>query len=529
LPKLITKNNPHMRKKLQLVASLSLLALSFNGFAQRYLAPVFTSVTVSTDVVYGNNISVITGSPAASSLKMDVYQPTNDSITARPLVVVLHTGSFLPAIANGQPTGNKSDSAVVEMCMRFAKKGYVAVAADYRLGWNPISTDQDVRTSTLLQAVYRAIQDAKNCVRFFKNDKATANTYKIDTTKIAVGGLGSGGYVALAYASLNQVSEIQLSKFINNNTTPPTPYIDQTVLGNFDGTNTAAINTPNYPTHTSTINMVFNVGGAVGDTTWIQHGEVPIVSLQCTKDPNAPYTTGEVIVPTTGQNVVVASGAYDVMRIVNKPSINNNAIFHNSIYTDVYTNRSNAVNHGLEGLFPFQTPAPGAALPCGAQAEQGSPWDWWNSTYFIAAYNAYSGTTNGAGADCIQHESNPDSSPAKGRLYIDTIQGYVAPRMVCALGLAGCVPNPAGVTENTEVSGVRIFPNPSSNDINISVLGSNSIQRVELYDLTGRMVKQVVGLNAHDYTVQREGLAPGLYITKVQLAKGVITKKIILE
>ena len=29
-----------------------------------------------------------------------------------------------------------------------------------RLGWNPLSTDQNVRTSTLLQA-YRGIQDAK--------------------------------------------------------------------------------------------------------------------------------------------------------------------------------------------------------------------------------------------------------------------------------------------------------------------------------------------------------------------------------
>ncbi|MES2287966.1 MAG: T9SS type A sorting domain-containing protein, partial [Bacteroidota bacterium] len=521
-----------MRKKLQLVATLCLLAVSLNGFSQtgRYLTEVFTSVTVTSNVVYGNNLSVLTGTPAPSDLKMDVYQPTGDVLTARPLVIVLHTGSFLPAVANGQATGSKTDSAVVEMCNRFAKRGYVAVAADYRLGWNALSTNTDVRTGTLLNAVYRAIQDAKNCVRYFKEDKATANTYKIDTTKIAVGGLGSGGYIALAYASLNQVAEIQLGKFLDNTVSPPVPYIDQSLSGNFDGTNTTGLNIANLPSHTSTINMAFNVGGAIGDTSWINAGEVPIVGLHCYKDANAPYTTGAVIVPTTGAFVVEASGSYDVIRVVNKPSIDNNAIFNSSIYTDVYTTRANTINDGLEGLYPFVTPVPVAATCTGTdtESEQGSPWDWWSEATFIAQYNGYSGTTNGPIVNCKQKLSNPDMSAAKGRLYMDTIQGYLNPRMVCALGLAGCVPNPAGVNENVNVSDITIFPNPSSTEINFSVKGSTTIKSVELYDVTGRMVKQIVGLNTQKYTIQREGLSTGLYITKIQLNKGSISKKIIL-
>lgn len=523
-----------MRKKLQLVATLCLLAFSFNGFSQRYLTEIFTSVTVTSNVIYGNNLSVLTGTPAPSDLKMDVYEPTGDVLTARPLVIVLHTGSFLPAIANGQPTGSKTDSAVVEMCNRFAKRGYVAVAADYRLGWNALSTSLDVRTGTLLNAVYRSIQDAKNCVRYFKNDAATTDTYGIDTTKIAVGGLGSGGYIALAYASLNQVAEIQLAKFLDNSVSPPVPYIDQSLSGNFDGTNTTGLNTANYPSHTSTINMAFNVGGAIGDTSWIDSLEVPIVGLHCYKDPNAPYKTGAVIVPTTGDFVVEASGSYDVLAYVNSDTINNNLIFKNSLYTDPFTTKANLVNDGIEGLYPFITPAPGAAMSCtglnaNPQKEQGSPWDWWSEATFIAQYNGYSGTTNGSVVNCMQLLSNPDQSATKGRKYIDTIQGYLNPRMVCALGLAGCVPNPAGVNENVNVSDITIFPNPSSTEINFSVNGSTTIKSVELYDVTGRMVKQIVGLNTQKYTVQREGLSTGLYITKIQLNKGSISKKIILE
>lgn len=523
-----------MRKKLQLVATFGLLACSIQGFSQtgRFLNEVFTTVIKTSNVIYGNNISVLTGTPTAADITMDVYTPpSSDTMSKRPLVIVLHTGSFLPAVANGQATGSKTDSAVVEMCTRFAKKGYVAVAADYRLGWNPISNDQDVRTSTLLQAVYRAIQDAKNCVRYFKNDASTTNTFAVDTAKIAVGGLGSGGYVALAYATLNQQSELTISKFLNNNTTPPTPYVVQSVYGNFDGTDSTMLNKPNYPTYSSDIQMVFNIGGAIGDTSWINAGEVPVVSLQCTMDPNAPYTTGTVIVPTTGGVVVEASGSYDVARIVNKTAINNNAILKNSLFNDVYTTRANMLNDGYEGLFPFVTPAPGTGTCTGtdAETEQGSPWDWWNEPVFEASYNAYSSTTNGPIVNCKQKLGNPGMGPVKGRAYIDTIQGYVAPRMVCALGLPGCTPNPAGVKENAFASNVNIFPNPASSVIYFTAKGS-SIQSVELFDLTGRMVKQVSGLNATEYSIQREGLNSGLYFAKVKLNKGgVVTKRIVVE
>ncbi|MEO6902693.1 MAG: T9SS type A sorting domain-containing protein [Bacteroidia bacterium] len=517
-----------MRKILLFIGIFYLSAIAKDSFSQRYLTEVFPLVTKTSDVIYGNNISVMTGAPAASDLKMDVYQPSGDVLTERPLVIVLHTGSFLPPILNGQPTGSKNDSAVIEMCTRFAKKGYVAVAADYRLGWNPISTDVDVRTGTLLNAVYRAIQDTKNCVRFFKNDRATTNAYKIDTTRIVVGGISTGGYISLAYASLNQPSEIQLAKFIDNSKTPPVPYVNQALSGNFDGTDATQLNRSNYPSHNSKINMVFNVGGAIGDTSWIQAGEVPIISMHCTKDPFAPYKTGAVVVPTTGDFVVEASGSYDVIRTVNKAAINNNAIFKNSLFNDVYTMRANQLNNGSEGLFPFIMPAPGVALPCGAQIEQGFPWDWWDQAAFIAQYNAATSTTNGAGANCKQLIGNPDMSAAKARKYIDSIQGYVCPRMVCALNLPGCVPN--GIKEYGDQSKVSVYPNPSTTEINFSVEGANTIKNIRLYSITGSLLFNVNGLNNNTYKLNRQTLPSGLYFLTIDLRdKASITKKIILE
>lgn len=526
-----------MKKKLQLVATICLLSFSITGYSQRYLTEIFSAVTVTSNVVYGNNLSILTGTITATDLKCDIYEPTGDTETARPLVIVLHGGAYLPSIANGQAIGTKTDSAIVEMCIRFAKKGYVAVAPDYRLGWNPQSTDQDVRTGTILNANYRVMQDARNCVRFFRMTRATGNTYKIDTSKIVMGGLGSGAFVALACGSFQRAEETDKAKFINLNLTPPAKYVDSSLSGDVYGMNNRAMNIENYPTYSSDIDMVFNVGGSIGDSTWIEPGEVPVVGFQCTKDPAAPYRTAGIYVSTTGAFVIEGTGNSDILRIANK-SCNNNQILRNSVFTDAFTTRANQVNDGWEGLFPFVTPAPGAATAYGAQKEQSAPWDWWDEAYLIAAYNAYSSTTNGPVVNGRQLLGNPDMSAAKGRRYIDTIQGYLAPRMVCVLGLPGCVAKSTPATpydpyvsiiENTSGSDIRVFPNPSSGAVNFSVSGASLIQSIELYDLTGALVKQVAGLNIQAYTITRDGLNSGFYIAKIILSTGSISAKIIIE
>ena len=85
-----------MKKIVQLSIALSFLICFENAYAQRYLNEVFTNVTVTSSVKYGRNISVLTGSPAAQDLFMDVYEPTGDTVSKRPVVIYLHTGSFLP-------------------------------------------------------------------------------------------------------------------------------------------------------------------------------------------------------------------------------------------------------------------------------------------------------------------------------------------------------------------------------------------------------------------------------------------------
>ena len=126
----------------------------------------------------------------------------------------------------------RNDAATTNICKSYAKRGYVVANLEYRLGWNPAAATQAERAASLMKAVYRAIQDTKSAVRFFRKDYATGNQWGIDTSRIILCGQGSGGWVALGYATVDKLAEIQLPKFLDANAIP---LIDTAVIGDWDG------------------------------------------------------------------------------------------------------------------------------------------------------------------------------------------------------------------------------------------------------------------------------------------------------
>ena len=82
--------------------------------------------------------------------------------------------------------------------------------------------------------------------------------------------------------------------------------------------------------------MAFNLGGALADISWLEAGDVPIVSFHCYKDEYAPIDTGDVIVPTTGDFVVEVMGSRTVAHYSN--AYGNNDVFVNADFTDNFTN-----------------------------------------------------------------------------------------------------------------------------------------------------------------------------------------------
>lgn len=516
-------------KKLLLSAfyTLVMAMVSSNAFAQRFLTEVFPSVQVTTNVKYGENISVFPPpTPAMIDLVCDVYEPAGapDPMMQRPLIIFMHTGSFLPAFVNQTPTGSRNDSATVEICKRFARRGYVVANMDYRLGWNPQGATLDIRRGTILTAIYRAIQDAKACVRFFRANAAVGgNTFKIDPNIIILGGQGTGGYIAINYATLDKVSEINLPKFISS-TTEPTygfvagqSYVNQALLGDFDGYGgVPQLNNPNNsPGYPNNISFAFNLGGAIGDSSFLEAGDPPMVAMHVIGDPFAPFGNGIVYVPGNPPQIVVeVSGSGAFIPIAN--ALGNNNCFINAGFTDVYTAQANTLNNGNDGLYPFATIPP----------VQAGPWEWFDSLATIAGAAQYGIPASQAAAIYSNALlTNPDMSKAKAMAYIDTIMGYLNPRIVYCLNL------PTGISEiQSANTGITVYPTLLAKGQAIRINSSKSIIRqIELCDATGKTVFISKNINTDSAQLNDLSLSAGIYFVKVITDNSLSVNKLIVE
>ena len=502
-----------MKKTLHTIIVCAAILSAASSNAQRYITEVFSSVDSTQNIPYGSNYTFLSGSPVLQPLVFDLYKPSGDVATNRPLVIMIHTGSFLPAIINQTPTGSMRDSATAEMCRRFARRGYVVASVDYRTGWNPTAigaAGQDIRTGTLLQAVGRALQDVRACVRYFKKDYATnGNSYGIDTSKIILGGQGSGGYVAFATTTIHDTLEVWLPKFFASTDNASygfaagASYWLSFIWGDFDGNggNPAYNNANNSPGYTGDVAMMFNLGGAMGDSSWISSGDVPMLAFHVVGDPFAPYGEGTVVVPTTGDPVVDVSGSHTAIRKATE--LGNNNSFNSFPYADPFTARADLINDGYDGLFPFYMSI--------TQAQAG-PWEWFDSTTTVNYAIAY-GLGSAAGTAIYQNAklTNPDMSKAKGMAYIDTIMGYACPRIVNALGLNVGVNNLDPV-QNT----FSIYPNPATSSAYLKL--ENGVRdeniTVTVTDISGRTVETLTWSAAQSKIIRLDlkDYAEGIYV-----------------
>ncbi len=86
----------------------------------RYRDAVFTAVDRTNDIQYGSAPDRA-GNPEA--LKLDLYQPSGDTIAKRPVLIWIHGGGFIQ--------GDKASGSTI--ATYFAKLGYVTASINYRL------------------------------------------------------------------------------------------------------------------------------------------------------------------------------------------------------------------------------------------------------------------------------------------------------------------------------------------------------------------------------------------------------------
>lgn len=532
---------------------LFLLAFSGVAVAQRYTTEVFSQVSVNANVSFAQNIDFLTSNfsnpaniasdvteiktalatgqviPAkffnpfdtasdvkVADLKMDVYSPVGDTATMRPLAIYIHTGNFLPPGINGGINGTRSDSSVIVMCEKLAKRGFVAIAPSYRLGWNPLNPNQFARRAALLNAVYRSLHDIKELVRVVKAD---ASNLGIDPNRIVLFGEGSGGYVALAYVTLDKWSEVEIPKFINPAT--GNSFIDSNTVGNIEALG-GLLNLYADNGQTTDVAMSVNMGGALADISWLEAGDAPMISFHAVRDPFAPFGDGTVVVPTTQDDVVDVSGANTFM--VKANTLGNNNSYTSQTYNDPITLAARA-RYGVtynyifaapfdtitvntaEGLFPVVQP-----LAASLFTNVSAPWQWWNPAGAIA------NDTFSAGPPVITYHmaglaGNPNMSPSYGRTYQDTILGYVTPRMVNTMNLVSS-------KEFALNSSIELYPNPATSSLVLNISDADlSLESFEVIDATARVILKG-SLNSGFNELNVESLTPGVYFIKVQTNLG---------
>ncbi|CAH8283362.1 carboxylesterase family protein [Mariniflexile fucanivorans] len=162
---------------IQKVITIFILFYSFNAISQtRYLDRVFDSISSKT---YTYSIR------DKDTLKLDLYQPVNDSILDRPLFVIIHGGGFM--------NGERNDGSTIYLAENVAKKGFVVASVDYRLVKKKL-INCSYPAKDKLKAFSNGAEDLLNAIQYLVKYK---NAFLIDGSKIVLFGVSAGGETAL--------------------------------------------------------------------------------------------------------------------------------------------------------------------------------------------------------------------------------------------------------------------------------------------------------------------------------------------
>ncbi len=231
----------------------------------RYTTEIFANVT-STTVKFGENTDY---QGDFQELYMDIYEPVGDVAAERPVVVMAFGGSFI--------SGDRS--LMQAHCERFARKGYIGVAIDYRLYEINIFNLPD--SIIMMDVVVKAVADMKAAVRYLRKDAATTNTFKINPDFVFVGGESAGGIAALHTAYLRPDDVANVPQYV-------TDAVDAN--GGYEGdTDDPANSAMGY---SSEVQGVVNYFGALHRRYWIDSDDPPLISLHGTADDVVPYNHG---------------------------------------------------------------------------------------------------------------------------------------------------------------------------------------------------------------------------------------------
>ena len=127
-------------------------------------------------------------------------------------------------------------------------------------------------------------------IRYFRKDRATSNTFRIDTANIFAAGVSAGAFMALHLAYLDEISEIPSA-------------VNPVAFGGIEGLS-------GNDGYSSNVKAIVNLCGAIKDTSWINAGDIPCISMHGTNDDVVPY--GSSVINVIGIPIFVVDGSSSV-------------------------------------------------------------------------------------------------------------------------------------------------------------------------------------------------------------------------
>lgn len=130
--------------------------------------------------------------------------------------------------------------------------------------------------------------------------------------------------------------------------------------------------------------------------------------------------------------------------------------------------------------------------------------------WFLRAFNFTNSTTYLYYRIIFKNQCSPEDS-----LQIAEVQLYQSP-----LGV-----NDFALNSNS----VNVYPNPSKGFFSVKLETGNAIEKVEIIDVTGKVIKTVAGNESDQLEVNTEAIANGVYFTKIYSNGSSVTKKAVLN
>ncbi|MBT8327561.1 MAG: T9SS type A sorting domain-containing protein, partial [Bacteroidia bacterium] len=453
-------------------------------YAQKWVDTTY-QIQIDRDSVFGTAIDFAGNS---RTLTMDIAYPTNDTppMCGRPLVIVLFGGAWL--------SGDKSVGEVQRLMEDFAKRGYVAVAPNYRLGmfqtnsnWNcNISPIFDIEwnclnaqdTSEWYRAYYRAVQDTKGAIRYMVNQRENFN---INVQNIFTTGFSAGGFTALGSAFLDHESEWKsFADALPDALAPNVIYengcikkygwdssiasmnLERASLGNLDGD----LNQP--ATSPFRIRGVGNLFGGMFFNLLDSNDGNHSAAIYGFHQPN------DLIVPYNINRKVFDGFSSCLYSLCNQGIINRPYAYSSPTIRDWATQTSGFTK--VDFLFDSTKNYTDCAGQIANPSQGGHQLDNWNRTWNMATYFASKIDTT----DCV---------------IVDQVK------------------------QINEVIGV-LYPNPAASRITVET--NAQIQSISIYNTLGKLHSTYAVGNLKSYTITNLKLENSVYLCSIHTDKGVI-------